>query len=92
MTPSSTDATNPKSPNDDLVALQRLDERKFLHDIAGPIGAALLSADIALETVREQAISAVAPDIETIFKALEQVTKMIRERREVLIHASQVKP
>jgi hypothetical protein len=72
----------------DPVDLQRLEERKFMHDLAGPVGAALLSVEVVLETAQDPIFTTLVPGLETVQKALIEVTRMLRARRETLIQAS----
>jgi hypothetical protein len=63
------------------------DERTFLHDLATPLGTAMLLADSILEDVRTR--PSVDPDdlmrLENIFQSLEKLDCLIRDRRQDLI-------
>ena len=64
-----------------------IDEREFLHDLATPIGTALFLADCMMD--RLQSRLDVDPEEKTeltkIYEALEKITKMLYQRREILI-------
>ncbi len=63
------------------------DERKFLHDLASPVGAALFLVDIVIDGLQSR------PDIDSkelrrtgeVYQSLEKVKLMLHERREILI-------
>ncbi|MEK6578576.1 MAG: hypothetical protein AABZ55_05060 [Bdellovibrionota bacterium] len=63
------------------------DERKFLHDIAGPVATAMFLLDAILESF--QGVSGVSPsDVDQLrnaLGALEKAKKMLEDRRAVLI-------
>lgn len=64
-----------------------MDERQFLHDIAGPIGTAMFLLDATLDTTQNRVDA--DPDeiaqLGQVYQALEKVKKLLQERREVLI-------
>lgn len=64
----------------------RSDEQKFLHDIASPLGTAMLIMDMLLSDVQNR--SDVAPDkllqMGQIYGALEKVKKILEDRREAV--------
>ena len=64
-------------------------ERKFLHDISTPVGTALFLTDLMLETLKEEN-SAHLDQMTSIFQALTMARKMIEERRETIIKATQM--
>ena len=63
------------------------DERKFLHDIANPLGTAMFTLDSAIEDLSEKP----EPNLESILQlqqvrtALEKVKVILRDRRQILI-------
>lgn len=63
------------------------DEREFLHNIATPLGAAVLLCDSALEDMQNR--TDVDPDdllrLSGISQALEKLSHLLKERRKVLI-------
>jgi hypothetical protein len=63
------------------------DERKFLHDLAGHLGAAVFMIDIILERV--SADPSFQPEtkkqVEKVNEALAKVRQLIEERRSILI-------
>jgi len=67
--------------------MKEVEERKFLHDIASPVGTAIFVTDILLDSMKER------PDVNAeeltqvkqIADLLENVKKMIEARRAVLI-------
>ncbi len=68
-------------------------ERKFLHDLATPLGTAMLLTDIILEDIQTRAD--IDPEdvmkLGDIYKALEKIKSLIYERREILIKNEEVK-
>lgn len=64
-----------------------IEERAFLHDLATPLGTAMLLADSILEDVKAR--SNVDPDdlfrLENIFQSLEKLDCLIKDRRQTLI-------
>lgn len=83
-----TDGSSKKevAPTDPL-AINCRDERKFLHDIASPIGTALFLIDGAIDTFK--AIEGIPPDdlaqLQLILDSLMRVKDMMQARRKVLI-------
>ncbi len=63
------------------------DERKFLHELSTPLGAALLFMDSVLEDIQNR--SSTDPDdlmrLTEINKALNKINTLLTERRETLI-------
>ena len=63
------------------------DEREFLHDIATPLGTAMLLADSLLEEIQER--KEADPDdvmrLGEIYKALNHLQELLVGRREILI-------
>lgn len=62
------------------------DERKFLHDIASPIGTALFLLDAIVEVSQSQALS--AEDLELVKKAFDsliRVKELLHDRRSTLL-------
>ena len=63
------------------------DERTFLHDLATPLGTAILLADSILEDFQSR--QGVDPDdlmrVAEIYKSLEKLSAYIKSRRETLI-------
>ena len=63
------------------------DEREFLHDLASPLGTAMLLADSLLEDLQER--TSIDPDdvmrMVDIHQALERLSKLLKNRREILI-------
>lgn len=72
-------------PSDPLAKFR--DERKFLHNLASPLGAAIF----ALESANDSLHGVAAVDVgtrlalEQAAEALERMRKMLEERREILI-------
>jgi hypothetical protein len=66
---------------------QLLTEQDFLHDIASPIGLALMTIEVILENL--QSIQSTPPEdlkqMETTLQALLRASELIAERRQVLI-------
>jgi hypothetical protein len=64
-----------------------VEERAFLHDLATPLGTAMLLADSLLEDVKNR--PSVDPDdlfrLENIFQSLEKLDCLIKDRRQNLI-------
>jgi hypothetical protein len=64
------------------------DEREFLHDIASPIGTAILLGDSLLEDFQNR--STTDPDDLTrlvgIFQSLEKIQGLLEERRATLVN------
>jgi hypothetical protein len=62
-------------------------ERKFLHDIASPVGTAIFVLDMVLDSMksRTDANAAELAQTQQVFEVLNQIKKAIDERREVLI-------
>lgn len=62
-------------------------EREFLHNLASPIGAAVFLTEAILDGMQSR--SGVDPDdllqIRHIYEALEQVKKLLQQRRETFI-------
>lgn len=67
--------------------MQESDERKFLHDIASPLGTAMFLMDVLLDSLRDRA--AVNPDeleqATQVCQALEKARQMLKDRRQALI-------
>ncbi|MGE3974106.1 MAG: hypothetical protein AB7F59_06225 [Bdellovibrionales bacterium] len=63
------------------------DERQFLHDMATPLGTAMLLTDSYIEDVkaRPNVISEEVNQLTEIYAALEKLNKLLMMRREVLI-------
>ena len=64
------------------------EERKFIHDLATPLSAAIFRTDLLLESFQEK-ISADPEEMVqlcAIFESLEKIRKIINERREILIN------
>lgn len=63
------------------------DERGFLHDLASPLGTAMLLVDSLLEDLQERA--SIDPDdvmrTVEIHQALERLSNLLKNRREILI-------
>ncbi len=65
------------------------DERKFLHEIANPLAAALFIADILLEDVKneeqELARDTLVAKLEQVNGSLERLRELLKNRRALLI-------
>ena len=63
------------------------DEREFLHDLATPIGTALFLVDCMMDRMQSRADVCEDERVELtkIYEALRKITKMLHNRREVLI-------
>jgi hypothetical protein len=63
------------------------DERKFIHDIASPLGSAIFILDMALETMKSTANSNSEEwvQIQQVADILSQLKKKLEDRRELLI-------
>lgn len=63
------------------------DERKFLHDLATPLGAAILLTDSMLDDVQNR--PGTDPDdlmrLGEIYKALDKINTQLKQRRQILI-------
>lgn len=64
------------------------EERRFLHDIASPLSAAIFNLDILLETTRESADKANLPQLESMQRSLEKIRVLLQDRRAILIQRS----
>lgn len=64
------------------------EERRFLHEVANPLTAALFTLDVALESARAAGDASMLQDLERIQKSLEKVRLLLRKRRELLIQRS----
>ena len=63
------------------------DERKFLHDIASPLGTAIFVMDSLLDGIQSRA-GGNKDDLDQacqVYEALEKIKKMLQDRREILI-------
>lgn len=66
-------------------------ERKFLHDLASPLGTTMFLIDAHLETLRERAGADPAQQlqdiqqVEKIYAAVEKVRAILNARREALV-------
>ena len=77
-----------------MSATDIAEERKFIHEIASPIGAALLELDgvlLELKAVPESNPQTILY-LERVFKALQKTSSLLKERRAVLIERGQSKP
>lgn len=63
------------------------DERKFLHDVAGPIATALFVADSLLEDLKEAGPvqAELASQLAQVTQALEKTQVLLQNRRKVLL-------
>lgn len=63
------------------------DERKFLHDVAGPLSTAMLLLYIFLESLQKKADTSSEEllQIRQVSDSLEKIKKLLEERREILI-------
>jgi hypothetical protein len=63
------------------------EERKFLHDIASPVGAAIFVLDMVLDSMKSRADA--NPDeltqTQQVFDLLDKIKNAIEERRKILI-------
>ncbi|MEW6055486.1 MAG: hypothetical protein AB1540_02645 [Bdellovibrionota bacterium] len=63
------------------------EERKFLHDIASPVGTAIFVLDMVLDSMKNRPNA--NPDelaqAQQVFDVLGQIKKKIEERRQILI-------
>ena len=67
--------------------MKESDERKFLHDIASPVGTALFVVDMVLDSMgsRSDVSAEELTQIKQVYEMLEKIKKTIEQRREVLI-------
>ncbi len=62
------------------------EERKYMHDVATPLGVAVFLVDAVLEDLQSQGVSQDSlAQLNKIRDALNKVTAMLHQRREVLI-------
>lgn len=63
------------------------EERKFLHDIASPVGTAIFVLDMALESMRSGSDTNAEElaQIQQVFDLLDKIKKTIEQRRQTLI-------
>jgi hypothetical protein len=63
------------------------EERKFLHDIASPLGTAIFLVDAFLEdlTSKPNPDADGMAQVSAIYQALQSIQKLLQERRETLI-------
>jgi hypothetical protein len=60
-------------------------ERKFIHDLASPLAAALLTLETAIEGARAGSDPVALGDLEMIQVALDKMSRQLQERRAILI-------
>lgn len=67
--------------------MKEVEERKFLHDIASPIGTAIFVVDMLLESMQgnSNVNSEELTQVKQIADLMENIKKMIEARRAVLI-------
>lgn len=68
-------------------------ERQFLHDLASPLGTAMLLTEIIKEDIQKgiQNVAEGVENLESIYKALEKIKFLIHERREILMKSEEMK-
>ena len=74
-----------------MSATEIAEERKFIHEIASPLGAALLELDgvlMELKAAPEQNKQTILY-LERVFKALQKTSALLTERRGILIQKGQ---
>ena len=66
---------------------ERKEERRFMHDLANPIGIAYGKAKLLkrLYDLKQQDSEKAQSLLESMIKALERVSKQMKDRREVLV-------
>lgn len=71
--------------NDQIDVMTR-EERAFLHEIASPLGSAVLMLDIVIESARSRPESEkTLKELKMTQKALERMKELLQSRREILI-------
>ena len=71
--------------------MNQSDEREFLHDLASPLGTAIFLTDVVLERIQNkvevpsEAVKEEIQRIGQIYESLNKISKMLQERREILI-------
>lgn len=62
------------------------EERAFLHEIATPLGSAMLMIDILIERMQEAGkTEAEIKELKVTMKALEQMKTLLQNRRNILV-------
>jgi FtsZ-binding cell division protein ZapB len=63
------------------------EERRFLHDIASPLGTVFFLVDAAIESLKEKLNGETdeVTQLQDAYAALQQVKQMIQSRRQILI-------